>query len=613
MRKLISFVAFVFLSVFLCAPVLATESSIAVSSTQTVLVDGKAVTFETYALLDANGYMTNYAKLRDVAWVLNGTKAQFNVDWSVERGIYAQTGTPYVANGSEMHTPYTGNRVYTPGVPTTDVNGSAVALDAIVLNDDAGGGYTYYKLRDLGPALGFVVDWDPQTGVTISTQSIPPENQTISQEKKELNAEEVYAKCSNSVAYIEAINSHGDVCKTGSGFFIDNVGTLVTNYHVIDGAYDATATLPDGTKYNVEGAYDFSTDQDWAVLKIAGNNPSYLKIGTSDTVVGGASVFALGSPLGMQDTISSGLISNASRIDDGVKYIQTNAAISSGSSGGALINKYGEVIGITSASYADGQNLNLALPLDYILGYQNGTTKTLTAIVENDYTIIEPYEMFSDIPDFGKYYGVEMLDMEAKRNTTYMYYRVSDIANRGSLRGYGIKNYKKVLEDWGATFDEFYFEMPYVDRAELHTTKYDYEIRFGYPDEDAMEKRIIVAITKTARGSAIGYSKWPAAPDFGAFFNITRDDGSDINIGGRVFLTAYMYSIQELSQRGNPDDSFWLYVDLLEEWGFRFVDSENNSTETVIYSFQKDAGNIHISYSIDYVQGVVHVNVSNFD
>lgn len=165
MKRCLSMALALCLCLALAAPAFAAAEGVAVATTQKVLVDGFAVTFETYALLDENGYQTNYAKLRDVASVLDGTPAQFEVNWSETEGVSAVTGRAYTKNGSEMHTPYTGDRAYVKGAETTWVNGKAVALDAIVLTDDYGGGYTYYKLRDLGAALGFTVDWSEKTGV----------------------------------------------------------------------------------------------------------------------------------------------------------------------------------------------------------------------------------------------------------------------------------------------------------------------------------------------------------------------------------------------------------------------------------------------------------------
>lgn len=144
-------------------------SGMAYASTQTVEVDGRKMTFQMYALRDAGGNDTNYVKLRDVAFALTGTDARFNVEWSVQRGIYVTPGLAYIMVGGEMDTPFSGDRPYTRMNDTTDIDGEAVALQAFTVTDDAGNGYTYYKLRDLGQALGFHVGWSAEKGVYIET------------------------------------------------------------------------------------------------------------------------------------------------------------------------------------------------------------------------------------------------------------------------------------------------------------------------------------------------------------------------------------------------------------------------------------------------------------
>ncbi len=136
-------------------------------STQTVELDGKKVTFQMYALKDANGNPTNYVKVRDLALALNGTKAQFSVDWNGAVNLVA--GAAYTPNGSENKTPFSGERAYTLPTKPTSVNGSPSDLQAIVLTDANGGAYTYYQLRDLGRKLGFNVDWSSKRGVFIET------------------------------------------------------------------------------------------------------------------------------------------------------------------------------------------------------------------------------------------------------------------------------------------------------------------------------------------------------------------------------------------------------------------------------------------------------------
>ena len=144
------------------------DTPVAYASTQSVVVDGFPVEFQCYALKDSNGNDTNYIKLRDVASVLNGTAVQFNVGW--DGAVNIETGKGYTPNGSEMKTPFYGDRAYENATAETRINGSPAALDAIVLKDDAGGAYTYYKLRDLGTALGFRVDWSAEKGIFIETK-----------------------------------------------------------------------------------------------------------------------------------------------------------------------------------------------------------------------------------------------------------------------------------------------------------------------------------------------------------------------------------------------------------------------------------------------------------
>ncbi len=130
-------------------------------STQTVTVDGKSVEFAMYAL---NGGSTNYIRVRDLAALLNGTAAQFDVGWN---GSVTLTGkTPYT--GSTDKAPFHTEMPYTVYTSPTYVNGKAVDLNAIQIAYN-GGGYTYYKLRDLAQALGFNVGWSAEKGVYVET------------------------------------------------------------------------------------------------------------------------------------------------------------------------------------------------------------------------------------------------------------------------------------------------------------------------------------------------------------------------------------------------------------------------------------------------------------
>ncbi|MCD8035992.1 MAG: S1C family serine protease [Clostridiales bacterium] len=205
----------------------------------------------------------------------------------------------------------------------------------------------------------------------------------------DMTAEEVYAECSSAVFYIEVYDENGKAIQLGSGFFIDSDGTAVTNYHVLEGGSSAKITLSDtGEVYDVAGVYDYDTERDIALIKIDGSGFSYLEMGDSDNINGGATVYAIGSPFGLSNTISQGIISNVSRTISGQEYIQITASISSGSSGGALINTSGQVIGITSGEVAQststgtvtGQNLNLAIPINSIQTLEKNSLTSMADI-----------------------------------------------------------------------------------------------------------------------------------------------------------------------------------------------------------------------------------------
>lgn len=203
-------------------------------------------------------------------------------------------------------------------------------------------------------------------------------------EKPVLSGEEIFAKCSSSVFYIEMLDEKGEHAANGSGFFIDSDGTAVTCWHVLANGVNARVLLPGSKKeYRLEGVYDYSTLNDWALIKVDpdGDEFSCLNIGDAKTNVGGATVYAFGSPLGIQNTITQGLICNPLRVEDDTNFILFSAAISRGSSGGALITKYGEAIGITAASYVYGENLNLAINIAYLDGAARDALTPLAEVI----------------------------------------------------------------------------------------------------------------------------------------------------------------------------------------------------------------------------------------
>lgn len=155
----------------------------------------------------------------------------------------------------------------------------------------------------------------------------------------------------------------------GSGFFIDNHGLAVSNYHVFQGTTigkEQIKLLGDDTAYNVSEVIQKSSDEDFILFRVACRSTNYIPIASSKPKIG-EKVFAIGSPRGLENTFSSGEVSQWR----GDNLMQISALIDHGSSGGALINEYGEIVGITSGTFADGSqaNLNYAWSIEAVKPY----------------------------------------------------------------------------------------------------------------------------------------------------------------------------------------------------------------------------------------------------
>jgi len=156
---------------------------------------------------------------------------------------------------------------------------------------------------------------------------------------------------------------------TGSGFIISADGRILTNAHVVDGADTVTVKLKDGRSFQgkVLGK-DALTDV--AVVKIQANNLPIVALGNSDKLEPGQWAIAIGNPLGLDNTVTTGIVSATGRAsnligsDKRVDYIQTDAAINPGNSGGPLLNARGEVIGMNTAIIQGAQGLGFAIPIN---------------------------------------------------------------------------------------------------------------------------------------------------------------------------------------------------------------------------------------------------------
>lgn len=219
---------------------------------------------------------------------------------------------------------------------------------------------------------------------------------------KEMTAAEVYAANVNSTVGITTsitTNYWGyqtTAAASGSGFILTADGYILTNYHVIENSNSVKVTMYDGTSYDATiVGYDESNDI--AVLKIDATGLTPVVLGDSDKLNVGDPVVAIGNPLGeLTFSLTVGYVSALDRevtLSSGttMDLIQTDAAINSGNSGGALFNSYGEVVGITNAKYSSSSssgsasidNIGFAIPINHV-------KNIITSIIEKGY-IVKPY------------------------------------------------------------------------------------------------------------------------------------------------------------------------------------------------------------------------------
>lgn len=242
---------------------------------------------------------------------------------------------------------------------------------------------------------------------------------------KDLSSTEIAAKCSPAVFSIDLLSKTGTSIGSGSGFFISSSGLAVTNYHVIQNMTSAKITTKDGQTYDITGVVDYNVENDLALIQVNGIGFPYLNVGNSDSATTGANIYAIGYPLGIGQTVTPGAITNASHVSDGINYIMINASISSGSSGGALIDSKGNVIGVTSAYYSGGQNLNLAVPINLLSSLSK--TKTPVSLATLFAKTFTYYASFPTVPDFATVTGVSLDSQHynPQYQAQYFYYSFS--------------------------------------------------------------------------------------------------------------------------------------------------------------------------------------------
>ena len=194
-----------------------------------------------------------------------------------------------------------------------------------------------------------------------------------------LSTAEIARRVTASVVTIRTTTGHG------SGVIVDHSGVVITNVHVIRGETDIEVTLSNGDTYDHVDVIAFDQRRDLVALKIRAFNVTPAAFGDSDNLEPGERVVVVGTPLDpeLDSTVTEGVISAIRDTGSGFRMLQTSAPISPGNSGGGMFDVYGQLIGIVTALLPDGQNLNFAVPVNYVRGLlASDTTMTLVELNE---------------------------------------------------------------------------------------------------------------------------------------------------------------------------------------------------------------------------------------
>jgi len=226
------------------------------------------------------------------------------------------------------------------------------------------------------------------------------------------NARNVYNGAKNSVAYISAETDQGTA--TGSGFVVSSDGKIITNEHVVDGAQQVTVMLGTSDQQLPATVLAADASKDLALLKVdtGGKSLHPLTLGNSSKVQVGQTTYAIGNPLGLDHTFTSGIVSATGRqiqAPDGTtidNVIQTDAAINPGNSGGALLDSSGHVLGVnsqiastdTSGGQAGNVGIGFAIPSNTVRDFIANPTSTQPSQAEE--TQADPYG-YQQAPDGG--------------------------------------------------------------------------------------------------------------------------------------------------------------------------------------------------------------------
>jgi len=199
------------------------------------------------------------------------------------------------------------------------------------------------------------------TGFALLTATQP---MIVSAETETIDLKALAKKARPAVMLLVVSDAAGKEIANGTGFLVSSDGKLITNFHVIEKAASAVAKSENGGLFPIEGVLASDPKNDLVLLKLKAKDLPFLTLGNSDKIEVGTRIAVIGSPLGLEGTLSEGIVSAVRESSDQACWIQITAAISPGSSGSPVLNAVGQVIGVATLVVRGGQSLNFAVTVE---------------------------------------------------------------------------------------------------------------------------------------------------------------------------------------------------------------------------------------------------------
>ncbi len=463
--------------------------------------------------------------------------------------------------------------------------------------------YAVFPLKSLIIFLCFILLFfgigcsSPNIEEKQKVSTLDPQESEQSIIQQEYTIQELAQEAVNSVAYIEVYkDGYLGYHSLGSGFVINSDGTIVTNYHVIEGA--TSARIEVGKEIFEDKIIILAAEEAWdlAIIKVDAKNLPVLPLGAGVDAVGlGEQVIALGNPQGMKGTVSDGIVSTVKRdIGLEIDLIQTTAPISKGSSGGPLLNMRGEVIGVTSISLSSGQNLNFAIPVDFV--------KIMLSYADQDILITDYFRTHTKTTK-NKHYSWEQGELAV----VLQWEDPVDLDLEIWSKDFNFVGTASSLNESPDVYDGEMGEEWFVFRNEFSSGRYVISVYFyDVTDIFAADVSLVVYLpdgqTKKVQGSVLNYHP------FDQWHALLIDADNDTFKVLDFFFDAKVIALLEWDTDVDLDLMIWdhIYDDMFSVYDIDGMDSVDGTKAVEIFRF----GDYEVLYGFDFSYGLMDIFVS---